>query len=94
MNLISAENLNLTEYSDILVYRIIERIIVLSKEEFASDSLEDLKSPATYRNFEKEGSVLKKIFFFSNERVSFLSTLPRLSLDASRVQGFSFYFES
>lgn len=33
MNLISAENLNLTEYSDILIYRIIEPITVLSKEE-------------------------------------------------------------
>lgn len=33
MNLISAEDLDLTEYSDALVYRIIERITVLSKEE-------------------------------------------------------------
>lgn len=33
MNLISAEDLDLTEYSDTLVYRIIERITVLSKEE-------------------------------------------------------------
>lgn len=33
MGLISAENLDLTEYSDALVYRIIERITVLSKEE-------------------------------------------------------------
>ena len=33
MELISAEDLNLTEYSDSLVYRIIERITVLSKEE-------------------------------------------------------------
>ena len=33
MGLISAEDLNLTEYSDALVYRIIERITVLSKEE-------------------------------------------------------------
>ena len=31
--LVSAEDLDLTEYSDILVYRIIERITVLSKEE-------------------------------------------------------------
>ena len=31
--LISAEDLDLTEYSDALVYRIIERITVLSKEE-------------------------------------------------------------
>lgn len=33
MGLISAENLDLTEYSDTLVYRIIERITVFSKEE-------------------------------------------------------------
>ena len=33
MWLISAEDLDLTEYSDALVYRIIERITVLSKEE-------------------------------------------------------------
>lgn len=33
MNLISAEDLDLTEYSDNLVYRIIERITVLSKDE-------------------------------------------------------------
>lgn len=33
MGLISAEDLDLTEYSDALVYRIIERITVLSKEE-------------------------------------------------------------
>lgn len=33
MNLISAEDLDLTEYSDALVCRIIERITVLSKEE-------------------------------------------------------------
>lgn len=33
----------------------------------------------SYKSFEKEGSMLKKIFFFSNERVSFLSTLPNLS---------------
>lgn len=33
MNLISAEDLDLTEYSDALVYRVIERITVLSKEE-------------------------------------------------------------
>lgn len=33
MGLISAEDLELTEYSDTLVYRIIERITVLSKEE-------------------------------------------------------------
>lgn len=33
MGLISAEHLDLTEYSDALVYRIIERITVLSKEE-------------------------------------------------------------
>ena len=33
VNLISAEDLNLTEYSNALVFRIIERIIVLSKEE-------------------------------------------------------------
>ena len=33
MDLISAEDLDLTEYSDALVYRIIERITVLSKEE-------------------------------------------------------------
>ena len=33
LNLIRAENLDLTEYSDALVYRIIERITVLSKEE-------------------------------------------------------------
>ena len=32
MGLISAEDLDLTEYSDALVYRIIERITVLSKE--------------------------------------------------------------
>ena len=32
MGLISAEDLDLTEYSDTLVYRIIERITVLSKE--------------------------------------------------------------
>lgn len=33
MNLISAEDLDLTEYSDALVYRVIERITVLSKAE-------------------------------------------------------------
>ena len=33
MNLISVEDLDLTEYYDALVYRIIERITVLSKEE-------------------------------------------------------------
>ena len=33
MNLISAEKLNLTEYSDVLVYRVIERVTVISKEE-------------------------------------------------------------
>ena len=33
MGLISAEDLDLTEYSDALVYRINERITVLSKEE-------------------------------------------------------------
>lgn len=33
MGLISTEDLDLTEYSDTLVYRIIERITVLSKEE-------------------------------------------------------------
>ena len=33
MELISAEDLNLTEYSDTLVYRVIERVTVLSKEE-------------------------------------------------------------
>ncbi|MGN8938715.1 recombinase family protein [Bittarella sp. HCP28S3_D9] len=33
MELIRAEDLDLTEYSDILVYRIVERITVLSKEE-------------------------------------------------------------
>ena len=33
MELIRAENLDLTEYSDALVYRIIERVTVLSKEE-------------------------------------------------------------
>ena len=33
MELISSEELDLTEYSDTLVYRIIERITVLSKEE-------------------------------------------------------------
>ena len=33
MELISAEDLNLAEYSDTLVYRVIERVTVLSKEE-------------------------------------------------------------
>ena len=33
MNLISAEDLDLTEYSDALVHRIIEKITVLSKDE-------------------------------------------------------------
>lgn len=33
MELISAEDLDLTEYSDTLVYRVIERVTVLSKEE-------------------------------------------------------------
>lgn len=33
MKLISAENLDLTEYSDTLVYRIVEKVTVLSKEE-------------------------------------------------------------
>ena len=33
MGLISAEDLDLTEYSDTLVYRIIEKITVLSKVE-------------------------------------------------------------
>ena len=33
MELIRAEDLDLTEYSDALVYRIIERVTVLSKEE-------------------------------------------------------------
>lgn len=33
IGLISAEELDLTEYSDALVYRIIERVTVLSKEE-------------------------------------------------------------
>ena len=33
MALISAEDLDLTEYSDTLVYRVIERVTVLSKEE-------------------------------------------------------------
>lgn len=37
--LISAEDLDLTEYSDTLVYRVIERVTVLSKEETASASL-------------------------------------------------------
>lgn len=32
MELISAEDLDLTEYSDTLVYRVIERVTVLSKE--------------------------------------------------------------
>ncbi len=33
MNMVSAADLNLTEYSDVLVYRIVERVTVLSKEE-------------------------------------------------------------
>ena len=33
MELISAEDLDLTKYSDTLVYRVIERVTVLSKEE-------------------------------------------------------------
>ena len=33
MAMVSAEDLDLTEYSDPLVYRIIERVTVLSKEE-------------------------------------------------------------
>ena len=33
MELISAEDLDLTAYSDTLVYRVIERVTVLSKEE-------------------------------------------------------------
>ena len=33
MELISTEDLDLTEYSDTLVYRVIERVTVLSKEE-------------------------------------------------------------
>ena len=33
MDFISAEDLDLTEYSDTLVYRVIERVTVLSKEE-------------------------------------------------------------
>ncbi len=33
MALISAEDLNLTEYSDTLVYRIVEKVTVLSSEE-------------------------------------------------------------
>ena len=32
MDMVSAEDLNLTEYSDVLVYRIVERVTVLSKE--------------------------------------------------------------
>ena len=32
IELISAEDLDLTEYSDTLVYRVIERVTVLSKE--------------------------------------------------------------
>ena len=32
MELISAENLDLTEYSDSLVYQVIERVTVLSKD--------------------------------------------------------------
>ena len=33
MALISAEDLNLTEYSDTLVYRFVEKVTVLSSEE-------------------------------------------------------------
>ena len=44
MGLISAEDLDLTEYSDALVYRIIERITVLSKEEIRIRFVGDLKS--------------------------------------------------
>ena len=33
MAMVSAEDLDLTEYSDVLVYRIVERVTVLSKEE-------------------------------------------------------------
>ena len=33
MAMISAEDLNLTEYSDTLVYRIVEKVTVLSSEE-------------------------------------------------------------
>ena len=33
MAMVSAEDLDLTEYADALVYRIVERVTVLSKEE-------------------------------------------------------------
>ena len=36
MKLISSKDLDLTEYSDTLVYHIIERITVLSKKKFAN----------------------------------------------------------
>ena len=44
LSLLRAEDLDLTEYSDALVYRIIERITVLSKEKSASDLRADLRS--------------------------------------------------
>lgn len=54
--LISAEDLDLTEYSDTLVYRVIERVTVLSKEETASASLVGLnsRSPFTKKQAQRD----------------------------------------
>ena len=68
MGLVSAEDLDLTEYSDALVYRIIERITVLSKEEIRIRFIVIL----LIEYLKRRGACPKKIFFFSNKRVSFL----------------------
>ena len=47
MELISTEDLDLTEYSDTLVYRVIERVTVLSKEEIRI-RLVGLKLPSPF----------------------------------------------
>ena len=60
MALISAEALDLTEYSDTLVYRVIERVTVLSKEEIRIRFVGgfELPSPFTKKQAQRDADSL------------------------------------
>ena len=45
MELISTKNIDLMEYLESMLYRVIQRVSMLSKEKFSSDSSVVLKSP-------------------------------------------------
>ena len=58
MELISTKNIDLMEYLESMLYRVIQRVSMLSKEKFSSDSSVVLKSPISLlRGTEKCGQL-------------------------------------